>query len=122
MSVVTESYKVYLIEPSFVHVECTAVMDTAVGLRTQNSSLWFERENLPWVVEALRKSLSTYAIGELAHASGDDVITVYESGSEAQPTFNVDNQRSAAVSHSGTFWIGMSRPLAEKLLSELARL
>lgn len=120
MSVVTESYKVDLADPVFVHVECSAVMDTAVGLRTQNASIWFERANLPWVVEALRRSLTTYGLGELARASGNDAITVYESGSERQATFNIDNQRPSDVPHSGTYWIGMSRTLAEKLLSELA--
>ena len=95
-------------------------MDTAVGLRTRNASIWFERANLKWVVEALRRSLTTYGVGELARTSGNDAITVYESGSEWQEIFNIDNQRPTHVPHSGTYWIGMSRTLAEKLLSELA--
>lgn len=122
MSVFAESYKIDLAEPAFVHIECSAVMDTAVGRRTQHASLWFERANLPCVVEALRQSLTTFGLEELAHASGNDRMTVYESGSERQPTFNIDNQRPADVPHAGTFWIGIGRDLAEKLMDELTGL
>lgn len=119
MSIVSETYRVDLSQADFVHVERSAVVDTAAGMHTQKSSLRFERGNLPWVIEALRTCLTTYGIGEQAHAGGRDSITVYEAGSEAQPTFNIDNERPDDAPHSGTYWIGMSRELAESLLCEL---
>jgi hypothetical protein len=72
------------------------------------------------VVDTLRACLHTYAFPEAARQGGDDSLLVNESGPEQAPIINLRNRRPKGGVHGGAFTLAMSKPVAEKLVAELA--
>ena len=122
MSIATDSYVLDLAQPDFVHIDYSGLRSTAAGPHEFKASLWFERRNLRWLVEALRACIATYGLPEAGQANGHDSLRVYESGPEPAPYINLENERSKGVEHGGFQWFAMSKRLAEKLSDELAQL
>jgi hypothetical protein len=122
VSIVSDSYVLDLAQPEFIHIDYSSLRSTAAGEHELKASLWFERRNLHWLVEALRACIATYGLPESRAASGHDSLRVYESGPEPTPYINLENERSKGAEHGGFQWFAMSKPLAKRLSDELAQL
>lgn len=119
MSIITDSYSITLDDPGLIRIEYRSRRDTAAGPLTRNTSIWFERTNLRWLVESLRQCITIYGQPELSTQQGNDHLKVFESGPEPAPYINVENKRPDGVEHPGFTWFAMSKPLAEELTFEL---
>lgn len=122
MSIISDSYVLDLAQHEFIHIDYSSLRSTAAGEHEFKASLWFERRNLRWLVEALRACIATYGLPEARAANGDDSLRVYESGPEPAPYVNLENERSKDAEHGGFQWFAMSKPLAKRLSDELAQL
>ena len=119
MDIVKESYSIDTSEPGFIHVTFVKLVASGVDM---GGPMWFERANLPWVVDTLRACIATYAFPETSKTAGQDNLAVLESGHEQQPFVKLRNRRPADAPHPGAFTISMSKPLAPQFVDELARL
>lgn len=119
MKIVKETVTVSTPEPGFVHVVQSRVKDSGQDIGGQ---LWFERENLPWVIATLRACLATYGFPETAVQRGGDSLKVFESGPEQEPVVNLFNVRPKDAPHGGVYARTMSRSVAEQLVEQLAAL
>jgi hypothetical protein len=117
VKIVKETVAVETAEPGFVHVTQHRVKDTGQDIGGQ---LWFERENLRWVIDTLRACLSTYGFPETVLQRGQDSLKVFESGPEQAPLVNLFNVRPRDVEHGGVFARSLSRIVAEELADQLA--
>ena len=117
MKIVNESTKVDTADPGFIHIRHVQIKDTGVD---RGGPIWFERQNLPWVVDTLRSCLTTYAFPRTAVDSGQDSLKIFESGDEQAPIINLFNRRPDGAPHAGVYALMMSKPVAEKLVDELA--
>jgi hypothetical protein len=120
MSIEREWYQLDVSENGLVRVDYSSVRATAGGPHDFKATLWFERQNVPWVVEALRAAAGTYGIAEQSRTGGRDVLKVYVSGPEPEPYVNIENQRPADALHGGFRWFAMGVALAEKLATNLS--
>jgi hypothetical protein len=119
VKIVKESFSIDAGQPGFVHVTQQRVKDTGQDIGGQ---IWFERGSLRWVVDTLRACLATYGFPETTAQIGQDSLKVFESGSEQDPVINLFNVRPNDAAHGGVYARSMSRPIAEKLADELARI
>lgn len=119
MKIVKESVSIDAAEPGFVHVTQERVKDTGQDIGGQ---IWFERGSLRWVIDTLRACLATYGFPETTAQIGQDSLKVFESGPEQEPVINLFNVRPKDAPHGGVYARSMSRPIAEKLADELARI
>lgn len=117
MKIVKESVAVDTSEPGFVHVTQQRVKDTGQDIGGQ---LWFERENLRWVIDTLRACLATYGFPETVLERGGDSLKVFESGPEQAPVVNLFNVRPKDAPHGGVYARSLSRQVAEELADQLA--
>lgn len=88
-------------------------------------TLWFSRDNLPWVIEILEKSLALDSMPDvLGEKRGDDQFSAGlrgdDRGSGQGPTYNLHNRRQGA--HAGLSGVGMMRETVEDLLRQLKAL
>ena len=119
MSAVTsESIKVTS-DASFVHVVLTQLRDSGVDMGGQ---LWAERAHAAWIADQLHTILTSYGAPEASSTDGDDQLTVYESGDERAPFYNVQNRRADGAAHAGVYALAMTRAGAEQLVRELRSL
>lgn len=119
MNILKEAYSIDTSEPGFVHVTYTQLVDNGVDMGGQ---MWFERANLPWVVDALKTCVQTYGAAKTSTQAGQDSLSVAESGHEQQPFVNLRNRRPADAAHPGAFTVALTKPLAVKFVDELAKL
>lgn len=123
-------YYVDLLEPGFVHIEYEELRGKrenykddeefeAHGIRRNDH--WFERQNLPWVVNAIQDCISVDRMGRVDLARGDDRLFVREWGSDHEPQVCIINERLPECNHPGGSGQAccMQFPLAAKLLAEL---
>lgn len=115
--IVSESYTIDTSDPNFIHINYVQVWDRGSNM---GGPMWFERKNLPWVVQNLQACLTTYAFPEATHQSGQDTLKVFESGHEQAPITNLRNRRPEGAPHAGVYALMMTKPTAEKLVKELA--
>jgi hypothetical protein len=114
-----ESYSVDTSETGLIHIHHVQIEDTGVDM---GGHIWFERTNLPWVVGSLRACVSTYGYPGTETQAGPDHLKVFESGAEQAPIINLRNRRAKETPHGGVYALMMSKPVAEKLILELAAL
>ena len=119
MKVIRESCTVDVSHAGFVHLVHVRVKDTGADI---GGPLWFERQNLPWVVQTLCSVLTIYAFPRTGADIGQDSLKVYESGDEQAPITNVLNRRPDGSPHGGVYAVMMGRTIAERLLDDLAAL
>jgi hypothetical protein len=119
VKIVNESVSIDAAEPGFVRVTQVRVKDTGQDIGGQ---IWFERGSLAWVIDTLRACLATYGFPETTAQIGQDSLKVFESGPEQEPVINLFNVRPKDAAHGGVYARSMSRPIAEKLADELARI
>jgi hypothetical protein len=81
--------------------------------------VWFERQNVPWVLETFRSFLTTQAPMSGVDR-GHDSLDVYEGGHDGWPLLLFSNERPDDAPHGGGSSISISKRLTEKLLDELA--
>lgn len=112
-----ESYTLDTSDPNVIHIHHVQVEHNGVNM---GGPMWFERSNLPWVVQNLQACLTTYAFPEASLQGGPDNLKVLESGPEQAPIINLLNRRDKAAPHGGVYALLMSKPIAEKLVKELA--
>jgi len=74
MSIITDSYSVTLSDPGLILIEYRSRRDTAAGPLTRNTSIWFERTNLRWLVESLRQCITLYGQPELSTQHGNVTV------------------------------------------------
>lgn len=115
----SESYSIDTSEPGFVGIRHVQKWDNGADL---GGEIWFERGSLPWVVDTLRACTTTYGFPETSAQKGDDNLQVFESGPEQEPFVNLYNQRPAGSAHGGKYARGFSKPVALRLVDELAGL
>jgi hypothetical protein len=117
MRIVHESCTVDLSHAGFVHLLHVRIKDTG---QDRGGPLWLERQSVPWVVQTLRSLLTIYAFPRTTAEIGLDNLKAFESGDEQAPIINLLNLRPEGVPHAGVYAVMMSRPVAERLLDELA--
>jgi hypothetical protein len=117
MKIIRESCSVDASDPGFVHILHVRIKDTGAD---RGGQMWFERQNLPWVVDTLRSCLTVYAFPRTTVDSGHDSLKIFESGDEQAPIINLVNSRSDGAPHAGVYALLMSKPIAEKLLIDLS--
>lgn len=117
MNIQSETYSIDVFEPGFVHVHQVRVKDNGKDI---GGHIWFERANLGWVVDTLRACVGTYAFPETATRAGDDSLKVFESGHEQAPVINLFNVRPDGAPHGGVFARTFGKPVAERLVEDLA--
>ncbi len=117
MKIIRESYSIDVSDPGVIYIHHVRIKDTGAD---RGGKMWFDRQNLPWVVNTLRSCLTVYAFPRTAVNSGDDSLKVFESGDEQAPIINLVNTRADGAPHAGTYALLMSKPIAEQLLDELA--
>jgi hypothetical protein len=115
--IVKESYTLDTSDPNIIHIHHVQVEHNGVNM---GGPMWFERKNLPWVVQNLQACLTTYAFPEASLQSGPDDLKVLESGPEQAPIINLLNRRDKDAAHGGVYALLLSKPIAEKLVKELA--
>lgn len=115
--IVSESYTIDTSDPDFIHIDYVQVWDRGSNM---GGPMWFDRKNLPWVVQNMQACLTTYAFPEASLQSGPDSLKVLESGHEQAPIINLLNRRDKAAPHGGVYALLMSKPVAEQLVKELA--
>ncbi len=116
MSAVTsESIKVTS-DASFVHVVLTQMRDSGVDM---GGALWAERAHAAWIADQLDTILHSYGSPGAESTDGDDQLSVYESGDERAPFYNVQNRRADGTAHGGVYALAMTRTGAEQLVREL---
>jgi hypothetical protein len=116
MKILKESFFIDTSEPGFIHVEHVQLSGSGVDM---GSPMWFECANLRWVIDTLRACATTYAFPETNHQSGQDSLSVDESGPEQAPFINLYNRRPNDAPHGGAFVLAMSKPVSERLIDEL---
>jgi len=119
VKIVKETVAIDTSDPGFLHVTQHRVKDTGQDIGGQ---LWFERDNLRWVIDTLRACLATYGFPETTLQRGQDSLKVFESGPEQQPVVNLFNVRPKDAAHGGVYARSMSRQVAEQLADQLAKL
>jgi hypothetical protein len=119
MNILKESYSIDTSVPGFVHVQYTQLVDNGVDM---GGHMWFERANLPWVVDALKTCINVYATPRVALQAGQDSLSVSESGHEQQPFIGLRNRRPADAPHPGAFAVSLTKPLATQFVDELDKL
>jgi hypothetical protein len=122
MKVLSESVSVDVSEPGFVRIDRTAKVAMPWGESPDNSTVWIERTNLPWLVSALRDCVTIYGTPCQRTSAGQDSLRVDESGPEPAPFINIYNKRPAGVTHEGAQLVTLTKPAAVQLLSDLERL
>jgi hypothetical protein len=122
MKLLNETCTVDTSEPAFVRIDRTANVAVPYGASPDHSTVWIERRNLPWLVAALRNSITVYGCPCQRTTAGHDSLRVDESGPEAAPLINIYNKRPTRVTHEGAQLITLTRPTAMQLLSDLERL
>jgi hypothetical protein len=122
MSIISDTYAVDTSEQGFVRIDYSSQRTTAAGPHGLKATLWFERPNLGWLIEALEACVTVDGLPERSTTSGQDVLRVYESGPEPAPYINLENERAEGAPHGGLQWFAMSKPLTVKLISELSEL
>jgi hypothetical protein len=114
-----ELYTIDTSEPGFIHIHHVDREESGLDM---GGHIWFERGSLPWVVDTLRACTTTYGFPESVTRIGQDSLKVFESGAEQAPYINLFNVRPADARHGGIFARSFSKPLAKKLVLELAAL
>jgi hypothetical protein len=122
MKVLNESISVDVSEPGFVRIDRSARVAMPWGARPDDSTVWLERTNLPWLLTALRDCVTVYGSPCQRTTAGQDSLRVDESGPEPAPFINIYNKRPAGVAHGGAQLISLTKPAAIQLLSDLERL
>lgn len=122
MSIISDTYVMDASEEGFVRIDYSSQRATAAGPHEFKATLWFERANLGWLIEALEACVSVYGLAEQSTTSGRDTLRIYESGPEPAPYINLENERAEDAPHGGFQWFAMSKPLARKLIGELSEL
>lgn len=118
--IVSESYRVDISHPDFVLIEYTGVLDTAAGLLDERRSLWLERQTVPLLVAAIKSFLATSRSPTACVVRGRDRLEVFERGPDQAPYVHLDNDRPTSAPHGGYHSFAMSKPIAHKLVDELA--
>jgi hypothetical protein len=113
----TESYSIDLSEPDFVHIHHEETYDNYY-VRESVKDLWFERQNLPYIIDGLRPFLVTQAPMS-GIDGGHDSVSMREAGHDAWPLIAVDNLRPIDALHGGSRGFYISKELAATLLEEL---
>jgi hypothetical protein len=119
MKVKSESYSIDTAEAGFIHIRQSRVAED--GDET-GGELWFERDSLPWVVQALQAATGEGGAPKARTQSGQDSLSVFEGGPEQAPVINFYNVRPAGAPHAGSFARVFSAAVARKLAAELAGL
>ena len=86
------------------------------------NDLWFEKQNLPWIVNAIQDCISVDRIYRVDLIRGRDRLWVREYGSQHEPEVWLHNERPGDAEHSnieGNSSVSLQFPLAAKLLAEL---
>jgi hypothetical protein len=116
VTILKESYSIDTSVPGFIHVLYVRIIASGVDM---GGPMWFERGNLRWVVDTMHACATTYAFPEATHQSGDDNLSVEESGPEQQPLIVLRNSRPKTGAHGGPFTLAMTKPVAEQFIAEL---
>jgi hypothetical protein len=111
-----ESYSIDLSESDFIHIRHEAITSTG---RHKKNGLWFERQNVAWVLDTLRSFVTTQAPMS-GIDRGHDSLEVFEGGHEGWPLLLLSNSRPDDAVHGGYNSISISKRLTETLLEELA--
>jgi hypothetical protein len=122
MSKNVASYAIDSSEVGYIRIDHVSIEDHWGRPVDMSGALWFERSDLGWVVDRLRTCLTTYPCPEATLAAGSDNLKVFEAGPELAPYVHMHNRRPPASAHGGGYSFAMSRPLAQRLLDELAML
>jgi hypothetical protein len=122
MKLLNETWSIDMSEPAFVRIDRTATVAMPWGTSPDHATVWIERQNLPWLVGALRDSIWVYGCPCQRTTAGQDSLRVDESGAEAAPFINIYNERPAGVTHEGAQLITLTKAAAIQLLSDLERL
>ena len=116
MSAVTSESINVSSDATFVCVILKQLRDSGVDMGGQ---LWADRGNAAWIADQLDTILHSYGAPEASSSAGDDQLTLFESGDERAPFYNVQNRRRDGAAHGGVYALAMSRTAAEQLVSEL---
>lgn len=124
MTRVYPCYEIDLAEAGFVHIvyeENLGWLNGAQRYHILRNDLWFERQNLPWVVTAIQDCISVDRMQQVYLTRGEDRLQVREWGSEHEPEVCIINERSPEVAHPAGPGQAccMKFPLAAKLLVDL---
>ena len=115
-------YEIDLTEDGFVHIVHEQLLGHPPDYVHRND-LWFERQNLPWVVNAIQDCISVDRMRHVYLTRGDDRLDVREWGNEHAPDVSLGNLRAGDHAHSaidnGVSGFSVSFPLAAKLLADL---
>ena len=117
-------YEIDLAEVGFVHIvyeENLGWLNGAQRYHILRNNLWFERQNLPWVVTAIQDCISVDRMRQVYLTRGEDRLQVREWGSDHEPEVCIINERSPEVAHPAGPGQAccMKFPLAAKLLADL---
>ena len=115
-----ETVQVTTTEAGFVHVLHRQMHDSGIDM---GGHLWFDRDNLGWVIATLRQCVSAYGFPGAQEQRGADSLKIFESGPEQAPIINIQNRRAKDQAHGGVYALLFSKPKAEaELLKELEQL
>ena len=84
--------------------------------------LRFEKQNAAALIEALINLVYNHPQPETVIRGGADVLTIYESGTDYQPFYNVLNRRDENASGGGVSGLMLTRWAVEEMLSKLLKL
>ena len=123
MTRVYPRYEIDLSEAGFVHIVHEQLLGHPPDYVHRND-FWFERQNLPWVVNAIQDCISVDRMRRVYLTRGEDRLQVREWGSEHEPEVCIFNERSPEVEHPAgpglACCVGLD--LAAKLLADLDEL
>lgn len=114
---VEETYALDISDTGFIHIHTRQLDESGLDM---GGHLWFERTNLPWVVDQLRDCLAEDRYLKMEERGSDDLsVSRYDPGMRF---VMFRNRRLLAVPHGGTHMLLLTEGTAQALFADLAAL
>jgi hypothetical protein len=114
----SESVYINTAEPELIMIRYSQLDDGA----EMGGTLRLEKQNVGELIDTLLKCVYVYAQPETVIRRGADELTIYESGSDRQPFYNVLNRREQDAPGGGLSGLMMTRWAAEETIAKLLAL